>query len=141
MLKFLASVSPIAVLLAGAIPAGAIGWFSHGVKFELLDRPAIAQEATARADDAAAIRIMDAANRAEAAERIHQQAANAEALRLYREALANSQREAAETANQLEQEIADYEAKLAVEGRSCRLTDGDIEWLRDHSPASTDGSR
>lgn len=68
MLKFLASISPIVVLLAGAVPAGAVGWFAHGVKFQLLDRPTIVHEATARADDAAAIRIMDAASRAEQAE-------------------------------------------------------------------------
>lgn len=30
----------------------------------------------------------------------------------------------------MEQEIADYEAKLESDGRSCHLDDADIEWLR-----------
>lgn len=130
MIKWLMSISPIAVLLAGAIPAGAVGWFAHGVKFNLLDRPAIIHEATARADDAAAIRVMDAANRAEQAERTRQQAASAEALRIYREALNNSQQAAAEATTKLEQEIADHETQLALEGRSCRITGDDLLWLR-----------
>lgn len=30
----------------------------------------------------------------------------------------------------IEKEIAEYEAELEAAGRSCRLTDADIEWLR-----------
>jgi hypothetical protein len=32
-----------------------------------------------------------------------------------------------------EQDIQDYEAKLAAEGRRCNLSDADIEWLQ-HNP-------
>ncbi len=130
MLRFLASVSPIAVLLAGAIPAGAIGWFSHGLKFELLDRPAIVREATARADDACLIRTMEAANRAEAAERERQRAAGERALADFarRNIAENLEREA--QISQLEQEIADYGTQLAESGRSCLLDSGTVDWLR-----------
>ena len=83
MLKLLASISPIAVLLIGALPSLAIGWGAREAKFAWLDRPAIIREATATADAACAIRTMDAANRAEQAERARQSRVNAEALRIY----------------------------------------------------------
>ncbi len=130
MLRFLANISPVAVLLLGAIPAGAVAWFSHGLKFEVFDRPAIIREATIRADDACTIRTMEAANRAESVERERQRAAGAKALTDFaqRNIAENLEREA--QISQLEQEIADYETQLAETGRSCLLDSGAVDWLR-----------
>jgi parvulin-like peptidyl-prolyl isomerase len=138
MIRWLASVSPAAVLLAGAIPAGALGWFAHGVKFELLDRPAIVREATAAADAACAIRTMDAANRAQQAERDRQTRASAEALRIYQAALDANERAAIAAQTQLEKEIAANEAILEAEGRGCRLNGADIVRLYGIGAASSD---
>lgn len=124
------TVAAIAVGLA----AGSAGWFGRGVVFDHFERPAIIQSATDKANDAATIRIMDAANRAEAAERDRQQRANAEALRIYREALANSQRAAMEAESRMQQEIAAYETELAAEGRSCPVTQRDLDWVRANGP-------
>lgn len=126
--------SPSALALAGVAAASVLvsvpsAWFARGVIFDHIERPRIEQAATEKANDAAAIRVMDAAKRAEAAERERQQRAGAEALRIYREALADSQRAAEETQTRLEQEIAAYEAELISEGRSCVFTDADIDWL------------
>ena len=126
----------MAAALSAAIIAGPIGWFSRGLVFDHIQRPAIVRAATDKANDAATIRVMDAAKRAEDAERERQQSASAEALRIYREALANSERAALEARTRLDQEIAAYEAKLATEGSSCVLTDTDIDWLYGRVSAS-----
>jgi hypothetical protein len=136
MIVALMRMAPVLLpVLAGAIPAFAGGWFAHGLKFDLIDRPAIIREATVRADDACTIRTQAAANRAEQIERARQLAANAEARRIYEAALTNSEllAEAAQTA--LDKEIADREAILASEGRSCSFTDDDLRWLYDNGPA------
>lgn len=138
MLKLLSSVSPIAVLLIGALPSLAVGWGAREAKFAWLDRPAIIREATATADAACAIRTMDAANRAEQAERARQTAANAEARRMYDEALDASQRAALAAETQLQKEIADHEAELVAEGRSCLLRDADIERLYGRGASGAD---
>jgi hypothetical protein len=138
MLRFLASISPVAVLLIGALPSLAIGWGAREAKFAWLDRPAIIREATATADAACAIRAMDAANRAEQAERARQSRANAEALRIYDEALKASQRAAQAAESQFEQEIQAYEHQLDAEGRSCLLTQPDIDWLHERGTARPD---
>ncbi len=121
--------------LVGAIPALAAGWFAHGVKFDLIDRPAIIREATVRAEDACTIRTQAAASRAEQAERARQRAANAEARRIYDTALAASEQLAESAQTALDKEIADREAILAGEGRSCSFTDDDLRWLYDNGPA------
>ena len=142
MIRWLASISPGAVLLIGALPSLAIGWGAREAKFAWLDRPAIIREATATADAACAIRTMDAANRAEQAERTRQSRANAEALRIYEEALKASQRAALAERAQLEQENADYAAQLKAEGRGCEWTDLDLDerdqWLHDYGTAGAD---
>lgn len=140
MLALLARFGPMLVpVLLGALPAFAAGWFAHGVKFDWVDRPAIIHEATVTADDKAAIRIMDAANRAEQAERNRQRAANAEAKRIYDEALKNSDALAQAAQTALDQEIADREKILASEGRTCSFTDDDLRWLYDNGPAPASG--
>lgn len=129
MLKLLASLSPVLALLIGALPALAIGWGAREAKFAWLDRPAIIREATATADAACAIQTMDAANRAEQAERARQSRVNADALRMYEEALNASQRAAQAAEAQFETEIEAYEHQLVAEGRSCPLSDADVRML------------
>lgn len=130
----------IPVLVSGGVFFGA-GWFAHGVKFDWIDRPAIVREATNRAEDACTIRTQDAAARAEAAERLKQQRANAEALRIYREALTASQRAVEEADTRISQEIAAYENQIALEGRTCRLTQRDLDWLHGSEPTGATGGR
>lgn len=48
----------------------------------------------------------------------------------FRKRRAAEQRVDAEREERHAKERADYEEKLRTAGRSCRLTDGDIEWLR-----------
>jgi hypothetical protein len=138
MLKLLSSVSPVIVLLIGALPSIAIGWGAREAKFTWFDRPAIFREATATADAACAIRTMDAANRAEQAERARQSRANADALRLYEEALNASQRAALAAQSQFEHEVQAYEHQLAAEGRSCPLSPADIDRLHRFGAAGSD---
>ena len=126
----------VVTALAAAVISGPVGWFGRGLVFDHIERPALIQAATDKANDAATIRIMDAAKRAEDAERNRQKQASAEALRNYREALANSERVALEAQTRLNQEIAAYEAELATEGRSSVLTDTDNDWLYGRVSAS-----
>jgi len=137
MIRWLLSLSPVVAILLGALPSLAIGWGAREAKFAWIDRPAIVREAKASADAACAIRTMDAANRAEQAERARQSRASAEALRIYREALDASQRAAQAAESQFEQQVQDYEHQLALEGRSCPLSDADIERVQQFgSPGS-----
>lgn len=124
--------------VAAILVAAPSAWFARGLVFDHIERPAIERAATDKANDAATIRVMDAAKRAEDAERTRQQRAGAEALRIYREALASSQRAAEEVQTRLEEEIASYETKLASEGRSCVFTDADIDWLYGRGAPGTD---
>ena len=118
----------IPVLLSGGVAFGA-GWFAHGLKFDWIDRPSIIREATASADAACAVRTMDAANRAEQAERARQERVSADAQRIYQEALDASQRAAQAAQSQFEMEIEVYEHQLVAEGRSCPLSPADVERL------------
>ncbi len=142
MLKFLASISPVAVLLIGAVPAFTVGWVAHGVKFDHLDRPVIIREATATADAHCALRVSNAATEAETKERERQRLANADAKRIYDEALAANARAALAKETLLQQENADYAAQLEAEGRSCKWTDRDLDeraqWLHDYGAANAD---
>lgn len=131
MLRWLASISPLALLLAGAVPAGAVGWFSAHVKFEAFDRPAIVREATQRADDACTIRVMDAASRAAAAERDRQAEAGRVAIEALEEQAEARERLHVQKQTDLEQEIRNYEQTLMAERRACALDDRDLGWLLD----------
>ncbi|KRA44713.1 hypothetical protein [Devosia sp. Root635] len=124
----------IAAALSASLVAGSAGWFGRGLIFDNFERPAIIEAATDKANDAATIRVMDAANRAEAAERARMQRASAEALRIYKEALATSERATVEAQTRLDQEIAAYEAELAAAGLSRTVTRRDLEWVRGNVP-------
>jgi biopolymer transport protein ExbB/TolQ len=141
MIRWLMSISPIAVMLAGALPALAVGWAVRDAKFQWFDRPSIIREATATADAACALRVTDAARRAEQAERARQQRVSAEALRIYREALSESQQQAEKAAQTLETEIADYEHQLAAQDRLCAITGSDLDFVYGRIPESSDRSR
>ena len=134
MIRWLASISPVAVLLIGALPSLAIGWGAREAKFAWLDRPAIVREATTRANDAATIRIMDAANKAEQATRQLLERQHAEALRIYRSAVDANQQIAADAATKLQEGIAAYEAELAAAGLRRPVTQRDIDWVRGNNP-------
>lgn len=114
---------------AGAL-AGVGGWAYDA----WVDDPAVEREATAKADAACAIRTMDAANRAESATRALLQSQYDEAFRMFREAIDSSQQAAADAQTRLQEEIVAYETELATEGRSCPVTQRDLDWVRGDSP-------
>lgn len=64
------------------------------------------------------------------AERDRQIKAGQMVIESYQEQLRNARRAEQERNEQTEQEIADYEKKLAAAGRSCLLNSDDIEWMR-----------
>jgi hypothetical protein len=135
MLRLLAGLSPVLVIVLGAIPAGAAGWFARDALFEWFDRPAIVRAATASAtqaaNDACTIRTMDAANRAEAAERARQRLVGEKALAGYEHALELEERLRKESQGQFDEEIKDYEQQLSEAGRRCDWSERDLEWLRE----------
>lgn len=76
------------------------------------------------------LQVEKRAAEAELAETRRQLAVATAARDRYQLGLAQAQRAAAEHAEQLESEIADYERKLDAAGRACRLDGADLEWLR-----------
>lgn len=134
MLRALASLSPVVVLLLGAVPAALGGWFAGAAKFALVDAPQIRAEASAAAEVQCALRVTLAANAAEKAERDRQKQVSSDALAAYRAALANSERTAAMATERLERDIADYETQLVEQGRFCGITQPDIDFMYGRSP-------
>lgn len=128
-------------VVIGAVPAFAAGWFAHGVKFNTLDRPAIIRETMATANDACTIRTMVAAKNAEDAERARQRQVNADTIRAYEEALRASEAENAAIDQQRTTEIQAYEDQLAAEGRTCGLTQPDLDFLFGNKPAGAAAGR
>ncbi len=130
MLTLIRTLGPVAAMLIGLVGGGgligAAGWAFN----EWVDNPHVRELAVQKERDVCVIRTMDAANRAEAAERERQRVVLADAIAAYRAALdaGDAARRAAETAR--DQERADYEQKLRDAGLSDVLTDGDFEWLR-----------
>jgi hypothetical protein len=123
----LATIRLVLLLVAAVAATGGAGWAWN----VLFDNPVVEKAATRRAEDACALRTVDAANRAEAAERRRQDSINAEAIAVWRAAAdAQAQRRRAAEVT-LDREIADYELKLRETGRSCVVTDDDFGWLRD----------
>lgn len=130
MLALIRTLGPVAAMLVGLAGgtglAGAAAWTFN----EWIDNPHVRALATQKERDACVIRTMDAANRAEAAERTRQRAVLADAINAYEAAIdaGNAARRAAETAR--DQERADYEQKLREDGLSDVVTGSDFEWLR-----------
>jgi len=113
-------------LAGGSSLMGAGAWAFN----EWIDNPHVRELAAQKERDAAAIRVMDAANRAEAAERTRQRAVLDDAIKAYEAALdaGDLARRSAETAR--DQERADYEKQLRDAGLSDVVTDSDFVWLR-----------
>lgn len=141
MLRALGTLSPVLLLLAGAVPAGAGGWFAHGVKFALVDAPQIRAEAMVTAEARCALRVTLAADEAERLERARQQQISSDALAAYRAALANSERAAEQARERLDKETASYEAQLVEQGRFCGITQPDIDFMYGRLPAGQPSGR
>lgn len=141
MIRALLSLSPAVLGIVAAMLGSGLSLGAAKLWNDLWENPAIVRDATSRAEDACTIRTQDAAARAEAAERLKQQRANAEALRIYREALTASQRAVEEADTRISQEIAAYENQIALEGRTCRLTQRDLDWLHGNEPPGANGGR
>lgn len=127
LLKSLSSVAALLVGLAGGAGlTGAAAWAFN----VLVDNPHVTELATTKERDACTIRTMDAANRAETAERTRQQAVLDDAINAYEAALDAGETARREAEASRKQERADYEKRLRDAGLSDVVTDSDFEWLR-----------
>lgn len=130
MLGLIRTLGPVVALFIGLAGGsgltGAMAWAFN----EWIDNPHVRELAAQKERDAAAIRVMDAARRAEAAERARQQAVLEDAIAGYQAALdaSDAARRTIETAR--EQERAEYEQRLRDAGLSDLVTDDDFDWLR-----------
>lgn len=130
MLALIRTLGPVAALLVGLAcgtgVAGAAAWAFNA----WIDNPHVRELAVQKERDACQFRTLDAANRAEAAERQRQRAVLEEAIKAYEAAIdaGIAARLATEAAR--DQERADYEQKLRDAGLSDVVTDADFEWLR-----------
>lgn len=141
MLRALGAISPVLVVLAGALPAGAAVWLGASAKFALWDAPQIRMEAAAAAEAGCAARITLAAGLAEQEERARQKQISNDALAAYRTALANSERAAALALERLDKETSSYEAQLVEQGRFCSITQPDIDFMFGRLPPGGTGGR
>lgn len=141
MLALLRALGPVTVLLLGFASGGAllggVGWLYN----VLIDNPQVAREAATRASDACAIRVADAALRAEAAEHQRQLQISADALAAWRAAADAQEQRRRIVESQLDQERTEHEVELRDAGRSCVLGDGDYEWLRRQPGGAPAGTR
>jgi threonine dehydratase len=134
---FIKSLSSIVTLVIGLAGGGTlIGGLSWAYNV-FVDNPKIiaVEEAKAKAAvqialDAAAIRVMDAANRAEQAERARQKGILDAAYAAFKKVTDLQDQMIATTQDQYDKEIADHEKDLKDAGRSSPLTDADFDWLR-----------
>jgi len=120
------SILAIVAGLGGAGVGGAGVWALH----EFIIDPSIRRYERDRAEDACTIRTMDAANKAESAERQRQQDQADRTLKLYQDEVAAREEARARELESLEDENARYAAQLAVEGRSCPLSQSDVDRVR-----------
>lgn len=127
MLGKLLALSPavlgVIAALGGGVAAGAGFWLYD----TFVDDPYIRKTE----QDACTIRTMDAANRAEKAERDRQAASVRAAQQAYNAALAAQETARRASEAQKEQEISNYERTLELAGRSCPLSVDDLNWLRE----------
>ena len=118
---------PFATPLAGA--AGFLGALLMFAAYNnLIDNPRVAAEA--RKDYVAQVQYDTLKFQLDAERR--NRALAEKATRDFADKLAIERNIQAELEWHYEQEIANYETRLEATGRSCRLDDADIEWLRKH---------
>ena len=139
ILAILSRLAPFAPMLASgavclALGSGA-GWTARDLIAKNIEIPALTATIERRERDACTIRTLDAASKAEAAERQRQETAGRAALDSYRQVAEARARQQGEIQDKLEQEIAENEAALAAQGRSCIANADDVRWLRDDRPA------
>lgn len=121
--------------LLAAFLAAAVTWGACALYDRAIDDPAVA--ASARQDYVQRAELTAAQARLAEVER--QRNAGAQTLEEYRKRLAAYQTAAAAEDARHEQEISDYEKKLADLGKSC-LVDGDfLDWLHDLGEAPGPG--
>ena len=130
MFALIRTLGPVAALLIGFAGGTGIAGTAAWVFNAWIDNPHVRELATQSERDACVIRTMDAANRAETAERQRQRAVLDDAIKAYEAAIdaGTAARLATEAAR--DQERADYEQKLRDAGLSDVVTDADFEWLR-----------
>lgn len=130
ILAFLARLSPTAVVVLGLLGGSAVTGGAGYLYTTFIHDPQLVRETKRAADDACTIRTMDAANRAEAAERARQQAAAQAAEDAYQAAIEARQKLVEATQDALAQQEADYQQQIDAQGRQCTLDDGDLKFLR-----------
>lgn len=135
ILKFILGLSPAVLAVASLFGGASLALAGFMAWNNLIDNPYIRNMATAAANDACTIRVMDAANRAEAAERARQQSVSNAALDAYNAALRAQEASRAGLQDTLETERQNYEHELEAAGRSCHLDSLDDDWLRKQSDA------
>jgi hypothetical protein len=130
VLAFLLSMSPgllAAVTGSGGALLGAGGvWALHAFVID----PNIRAFERARAADACTIKTLDAANRAEAAERARQDARNSAALKAYQDEVSAREARRVQELEAMEDDLAGYRKELADQGRTCPLDLSDVERVR-----------
>jgi hypothetical protein len=130
MFTLIRTLGPIAAMLLG-LGGGSLLIGGLGVAYNIfIDNPHVVAITKATAEAECRIRVLEAADAAEKAERERQQAASEAAITAYLKAAEERQRAQEALQDQLEQEIADYEAQLAADGRQCLTDDADVVWLR-----------
>jgi hypothetical protein len=130
MFALIRTIGPIAAMLLG-LGGGSLLIGGLGVVYNVfIDNPHVVAIAKATAEAECRIRVLEAADAAEKAERDRQSKASEAAIKAFLEAADERQLAQEALQDQLEQEISDYEKQLTAEGRQC-LTDGaDVDWLR-----------
>lgn len=130
MLALIRTLGPVAAMLIGIAGGSALIGGGAWLWNEWIDNPHVRDLVRVEERAACTIRTMAAADAAEAAERTLQEQAGRAALDAYQRAAEARERLQIEVQDKLEQEIADNEALLAAQGRSCLLDPADVRWLR-----------
>ncbi len=118
------------VLFYEGVPIGPLRWipFAGPVLEAVTDGRVDRERKAARAGYVQEARLIAA--QAQLAETQRQLSAGRKALDGYAALLAEAQAREAALSEQDAKEDADYEAKLRADGRSCALSDDDLQWLR-----------
>ncbi len=130
LVALLRTLGPIAAVLIGLGGGGALSGAAFWAWNTLIDNPQLIAITKATADAECRIRVLEAADAAEKAERARQDAASQAAIEAYLDEAAEREKLAADERDRLEQEIADYEQQLAAGRRQCLTDHADVQFLR-----------